>query len=91
LTSNVPAIEVGSKITYLDPAGLFTPAGSDVVLDPLGPGNNVAFGNCSLAAGHCTFWGGTGKFTWFHADIAVSYLSGVNWAWEGTYSFDPGD
>ena len=92
-TSNLPAIEVGSTILYLQPAAVFTPAGSDVVLDLPGPGNNVAYGNCSLAVGHCSFWGGTGKFTWFHASIAVSSTSsdGVNWAWDGTYSFSPKD
>jgi hypothetical protein len=88
-SSNLAAIEVGSKIVYLQPAALLTPAGSDVVLDLPGPGNNAAFGNCSLAVGHCTFWGGTGKFTWFHASVTVSYLAGLNWAWDGTYSFVP--
>lgn len=88
-SSNIPAIEVGSKITYLQPPALLTPVGSDVILDLPGPGNNAAFGNCSLAVGRCNFWGGTGKFTWFHATIAVSHLNGVNWAWDGTYRFDP--
>jgi hypothetical protein len=86
--SNLPQIEVGSKVNYLQPALVATPAGSDVILDPPGPGNNVAYGNCSLAVGHCTFWGGTGKFTHFHASIAVSYLGGTDWAWDGTYSFN---
>jgi hypothetical protein len=90
-SSNLAAIEVGSKINYLQPGSLFTAAGSDVVLDTPGPGNNAAFGNCSLAVGQCTFWGGTGKFTWFHASVAVSYLSGRNWAWDGTFSFSPSD
>jgi hypothetical protein len=88
-SSNLPQIEVGSRIDYLQPPSLLTPAGSDVVLDPPGPGNNVAFGNCSLAVGRCTFWGGTGKFTHFQATIAVSYLSGFDWAWDGTYSLSP--
>jgi hypothetical protein len=88
-SSNLRQIEVGSKITYLQPPLLLTPTGSDVVLDPPGPGNNVAFGNCSLAVGRCTFWGGTGEFTHFQASIVVSYLSGFDWAWDGTYSFSP--
>jgi len=88
-SSNLKAIEVGSRIVYLQPADLFTPAGSDVVLDTPGPGNNAAFGNCSLGLGLCTFWGGTGKFTWFHANVDVSYLGGPDWAWNGTYSFGP--
>ena len=88
-SSDLPQIEVDSRIEYLQPALLLTPAGSDVVLDPPGPGNNLAFGNCSLAVGRCTFWGGTGKFTHFHASIVVSHLSGFDWAWDGTYSFSP--
>lgn len=90
-TSNLPQIEVGSRIDYLQPALLLTPAGSDVVLTPPGPGNNAAFGNCSLAVGHCSFWGGTGKFTHFHASVTVSPLGGYDWAWDGTYSFSPAD
>jgi hypothetical protein len=90
-SSNLAAIQVGSRINYLQPAELFTPAGSDVVLDPPGPGNNIAFGNCSLGLGLCTFWGGTGRFTWFHANVNVSYLGGLDWAWSGTYSFSPDD
>jgi hypothetical protein len=88
-SSNLPQIEAGSRIEYLQPPLLLTPAGSDVVLDPPGPGNNAAFGNCSLAVGQCTFWGGTGKFTHFHASIVVSSLGGFDWAWDGTYSFSP--
>jgi uncharacterized membrane protein YhhN len=90
-SSNLAAIEVGSKIVYLQPAALLTAAGSDVVLDLPGPGDNAAFGNCSLALGHCTFSGGTGKFTWFRASVAVSYLGGLDWAWDGTYGFSPVD
>jgi hypothetical protein len=89
-SSNLPAIEVGSRITYLQPAALVTP-GSDVVLDTPGPGNNKAFGNCSLSVGHCTFWGGTGLFTWFHASVVVSVDATGLWHWEGTYSFSPRD
>ena len=88
-SSTLPQIEVGSRVIYLQPALILTPAGSDVVLDPPGPGNNLAFGNCSLAAGHCAFSGGTGKFTHFKASIAVSYLSGSDWAWDGAYSISP--
>src|SRR5262245_53573187 len=42
-SSNVKAIEGGSKIFYLQLDQLRTPAGSDVVLDVPGPGNNKAF------------------------------------------------
>ena len=88
-SSSLAAIEVGTKVVYLQPGSLLTPAGSDVVLDTPGPGNNAVFGNCSLALGRCTFTGGTGKFTWFNASVAVSSLGGLNWAWDGTYSFGP--
>ena len=91
-SSNVKGIEVGSKILYLQPAQLFTPSGSDVVLDLPGPGNNKAFGNCSLAVGVCTFSGGTGKFTTFRASVDVFPNADASfWYWEGTYSFDPND
>ena len=93
-TSNLAAIEVGSRITYLQPANLATPDGSAVVLDLPGPGNNTAAGRCTLDpqenfSGHCTFSGGTGKFTWFQASVAVSHDANFLWYWEGTYSFSP--
>ena len=89
-SSNVQAIEVDSRIVYLQPDQLGTPLGSDVVLDTPGPGNNKAFGKCSLALGVCTFSGGTGKFTGFHASVAVSANDDFSlWYWNGTYSFSP--
>jgi hypothetical protein len=91
-SSNVKAIEVGSRILYLQPDQLFTPSGSDVVLDLPGPGNNTAFGNCSLGLGVCRFSGGTGKFTWFEASVVVTHNDDFSlWYWEGTYSFSPHD
>lgn len=92
-SSNLKAIEVGTKVVYLDPAAVQTPDGSDVRLDVPGPGNNTAYGHCTLTATVklCTFSGGTRKFTHFQATAQVSYLGGVNWAWQGTYSFDPRD
>jgi hypothetical protein len=90
-SSSLDAIEVGSKVLYLQPAALLTPAGTDVILYPPSPGNNTAFGHCSLAIGRCTFSGGTGKFTWFEASVVVTHVSGKNWAWNGTYSFSPHD
>ena len=62
-------------------------------LDLPGPGNNAAFGHCTLTASvsRCTFSGGTGKFTQFHATVAVSYLGGPDYGWDGTYSFSPQD
>ena len=91
-SSDVKAIEVGSRVIYLQPEG--TATDSDVVLDLPGPGNNRAFGHCIVAAtgvGVCTFSGGTGKFRHFQAEVAVSYLGGVDFAWNGTYSFSDGD
>lgn len=92
-SSNVKAIEVGTKVIYLDPGSVGTAAGSDVRLDVPGPGNNIGFGHCTLTAliQQCTFSGGTGKFTHFQATAHVSYLGGADFAWDGTYSFDPKD
>jgi hypothetical protein len=94
-SSNLPEIEVGSRVIYAQAAdfGTFT-LDSDVVLDVPGPGNNVAFGHCHLdlltGLGLCTFSGGTGKFTHFAASVNVSPpTDGVNWHWEGTFSFNP--
>lgn len=93
-SSNVAAIEVGSRVIYLQPL-TFPVLNTDIVLDPPGPGNNVAFGHVYLdlgtGAGVATFTGGTGKFTWLHASADISYLGGPDWGWDGTYSFNPGD
>jgi len=91
-SSNLAAIEVGSKVIYATVNG-FGDLDSDVVLDLPGPGNNGAFGHCTLTASvnRCTFSGGTGKFTHFHATVAVSYLGGPDYGWDGTYSFSPQD
>ena len=93
-SSNSDAIEVGSRVFYASAAGAAS-LDSDVVLDLPGPGNNRAFGHCTLdfatGLGLCTFSGGTGRFTFFHASANVSYLGGPNWAWNGTYTFDPRD
>jgi len=94
-SSNLEAIPEGSKIVYLDPDGLGTATGGAVVLDPPGPGNNKAFGTCFLGGDpmHCEFSGGTGMFTWFHANVVVTVTdpgtSDELWHWAGTYSFAP--
>jgi hypothetical protein len=91
-SSTLKQIEVGSRVVYLQPASNKTPAGSDVILYTPGPGNNTAFGHCSTFVGLCTFSGGTGKFRRFHASVVVTHVGGLNWAWNGTYSFtDKGD
>jgi hypothetical protein len=94
-SSNVKAIEVGSRVIYLQASGA-TSLDSDIVLDAPGPGNNKAFGHCRVdfatARGVCTFSGGTGKFTSFRGTADVSPFSDedlVNWHWDGTYSFSP--
>ena len=96
-SSNIEQIEVGSKVVYTVASG---PAilDSDVTLDPPGPGNNAAFGHVVLALaagqGTVTFSGGTGKFTHFTGSVVVTRVGAPalkNWAWDGTYSFDPRD
>ena len=96
-SSNVKAIEVGSRVVYAQAIGA-TSLDSDVVLDTPGPGNNKAFGHCALdlttGLGLCTFSGGTGKFTSFSATAHVlppTMEDPVNWHWDGTYSFSPRD
>jgi len=90
--SNLAALEVGSVVTYATVNG-FGDLDSDVVLDLPGPGNNAAFGHCTLNASvsRCIFSGGTGKFTHFQATVSVSYLGGADYGWDGTYSFSPRD
>jgi hypothetical protein len=93
-SSNLAAIPVGSKVIYLqDLVG--TVLETDVVLDPPGPGNNMAFGHVHLdlvtGVGQVTFSGGTGKFTWFTGSVVVTRNAGVpfGWHWDGTYAFSP--
>ena len=95
-SSNVTEIEVGSRVVYAQAADFSTLSlDSDVVIDLPGPGNNTAFGHCQVnlasGIGHCTFSGGTGKFTQFHGSVNGALLGGPAWAWDGTYSFDPRD
>jgi hypothetical protein len=93
-SSNLQHIEVGSKVIYEIASGP-TVLDTEVILEPAGAGNNRAFGHCRLdlasGVGLCTFSGGTGQFTHFSASAAVSSLGRPNWAWNGTYSFDPRD
>jgi hypothetical protein len=91
-SSNIKEIEVGSKVIYASAAGA-TSLDSDLALDLPGLGNNAASGHVVLnfltLQGIVTFSGGTGKFTHFNAAVAVTHLTGPNWAWDGTYSFAP--
>jgi hypothetical protein len=92
--SNVKQIDVGTRIIYLNPAGVSqSGVGSDVILDPPGPGNNQAYGHCELSptVQRCTFSGGTGQFNHFTADVTVSGspLGPRFFVWNGDYSFTP--
>ena len=95
-SSNVKAIEVGSRVIYAKAAG--ATLDTDVVLDTPGPGHNKAFGHCALdlatGLGLCTFSGGTGKFIGFSATAHVTpprREDPENWHWDGTYSFNARD
>ena len=92
--SNIKEIEVGSRVIYASAASP-TVVDSDVVIDPPGPGNNVAFGHVVLdrttRTGVFTLSGGTGKFTWFQARFDISFVVRPVWHLDGTYSFDPRD
>jgi hypothetical protein len=100
-SSNLKGIEVGSTITYLSDASPEFYLETDVVLDPPGPGNNVAYGHCSVdltainGTKGCVFSGGTGKFKWFQAEVKLSLVDpqdpATELVWNGTYSFSPGD
>ena len=90
-SSNLKAIDVGSKVIYAQAAGA---AGldSDVVLYT-GPGNS-AFGHVTPSfatlSGVVTFSGGTGQFGGFEATVIVTYNPTTSlWYWDGTYSFNP--
>jgi hypothetical protein len=91
-SSNLKAIPVGTTVTYLSDAGP-TALDTDVILDPPGPGNNQAYGHVFLSfstlTGRVTITGGTGKFSKLNVDVVVTHLTGVNWAWDGTYNYTP--
>jgi predicted small secreted protein len=89
-SSNINAIEPGMRVVYLAaPSGGVLDA--DIVLSF--EHGSAAYGhvllNLATKQGHITFAGGTGRFTWFHADAAVSLDSAGVWHWDGTYSFTP--
>jgi hypothetical protein len=91
-SSNINAIDPGMRVVYLAvPSGGFLDA--DIVL--AFEHGSAAYGhvllNRATRQGHITFAGGTGRFTWFHADAAVSLDSTGVWHWDGTYSFTPPD
>lgn len=89
--SNLAEIGVGTRIRYAT-AAVGSDLDTDVVLDPPGDGNDTVSGHCKLSLatgiGACTLLGGTGRFTSFRANVAVSQVSGPNYAWVGTYSYE---
>ena len=96
LSSDLKEIEAGSKVVY---AGSLVNGklDSDLILNPPGPGNNIASGHVVLdltttpPSGLVTFSGGTGQFTHFKATIAVTPLNPAarSWNWDGQFSFQP--
>ena len=59
------------------------------LLERCDPIRRQLLGDASTQLGLCTFSDGTGRFAGFQARIDVSYLGGPNYAWDGTYSFEP--
>jgi hypothetical protein len=96
-SSTLPEIQVGSQVFYtqaaVDPTasqGGFISLDSNVVLY-VGTGD-WATGRCTLdliGDGVCTFSDGTGQLTGFHARVDVLPTGGVDYSWNGTYSFSP--
>jgi hypothetical protein len=91
-SSNVARIPAGTRIFYAQAEGA-TSLDSDVILYA-GHGN-TATGHCALdfatGLGQCTLSGGTGTLDGIRARVAVSYLGGDDWAWDGTYRFSEDD
>jgi hypothetical protein len=96
-SSTLKEIEPGSRVIYATGASSEGSLDTEVVLDLPGPGNNAAYGHCTVDLNKidgttgCVFSGGTGKFTWFHASVVLSVVGGAVLAWDGTYSFSPRD
>ena len=98
-SSTLKEIEPGSRVIYASGASSEGILDTDVVLDLPGPGNNAAFGHCTVdlhkidGTTGCVFSGGTGKFKWFHAEVKLSLVDPTDPAselvWNGTYSFSP--
>jgi hypothetical protein len=92
-TSNVKAIEPGSKIFYFQEASR-TALDSDIVVYV--KRGTVATGHCFLssasAKGLCTISNGTGALAGFHLRVRVTADASIPklWHWDGTYSFGKG-
>ena len=92
-SSNISVIEPGMRVFYLAVPGPGV-LDSDIALSS-GHGR-AAFGHVVLnlappPQGRVTFSGGTGRFTHFQADAAVSVDSSGVWHWDGTYSLGRSD
>ena len=92
-SSNIRAIKPGMRVVYLSAPGNGV-LDSNIVLRSRHGG--AAFGHVVLnlappPQGRVTFSGGTGRFTHFQADAAVSVDSSGVWHWDGTYSFRSDD
>jgi hypothetical protein len=94
-TSNLGRIK-GARIYYVDPPNFVLGLQDSAVVLDAGSGNR-AFGRCTVdfatGLGLCTFSDGTGRLAGFTARVEVSPLdaTGINWGWDGTYSFSPID
>ena len=86
-TTNLSALS-GGTIFYVQAAGE-TALDSDIAI--YAGSGNTATGHCFLpfptGPGHCEIVGGTGTLEGLHASVVVTYISGNNWAWDGTYRF----
>jgi hypothetical protein len=88
-SSNVAAIPVGTKIFYAQAGAPDGSLDSDVILYA-GRGK-TATGHCAVdpaGSGRCTLSGGTRTLDGIRARVEVSYLSGYDFAWDGTYRFE---
>ena len=88
--SDLAAIPVGTKVMYWGPVLTDPNFLSSRAVLRAGHGNR-AFGYCQTIAspyhGTCVFWRGTGTLSGFHASVDVTYVSGADFDWNGTYVF----
>jgi hypothetical protein len=92
-SSDLAAIPVGAKVIYWGPVINDPNFMSSRVVLRAGHGTR-AFGYCQTIAspapehGSCVFWKGTHALKGFHASVDVTYVSGADYKWDGTYLFD---
>jgi hypothetical protein len=90
-SSNIEEIKAGMRVTYLQRV---RDGKADSVILLSGNGR-TAFGHVLLdlatVTGQVTFSNGTGKFTGFHAKVAVSRDASGVVHWDGTYKFRSND